>query len=357
MAENAGVLRLRRGAVMQAIAVWGLRTSRTVRATRAMWGLRVFAALAMLARRATRVLFLAVLGIELAGIGGAWAGMYYVTASEELNFGTFTILNTELPAVLALAANPSGNTSVCSGIAEQANIAGLPSGAGCGSLEITKGNNGRGENVVFHFGSIGFNVPSGCEITFTPQADIQYTIPKAQVDIFLDFGGKITISGNCPAGTYTGSGICSYSQGSVAVRASVTINRAAEVTKLDDMDFGTFVSPATPGTITIRPDGGYQSTGIVFVGGAVLQPAQFRVRAAAGSRGTVSATASPLLALSGTGELEVDGVAWAGEHLNGDELSIGSSGFEDVSVGATLHVPAEAAPDVYSGTIQFVYSY
>ena len=89
----------------------------------------------------------------------------------------------------------------------------------------------------------------------------------------------------------------------------------------------------------------------------MLQPAQFRVRAAAGSRGTVSATASPLLALSGTGELEVDGVAWAGEHLNGDELSIGSSGFEDVSVGATLHVPAEAAPDVYSGTIQFVYSY
>ena len=61
MAENAGVLRSRREAVMQAIAVWGLR---------------VFAALAMLARRATRVLFLAVLGIELAGIGGAWAGMY-----------------------------------------------------------------------------------------------------------------------------------------------------------------------------------------------------------------------------------------------------------------------------------------
>lgn len=341
MAENAGMFRLRGGAVMQAIAARGLRTSRAT------------LALAL----ATRTLFLAVLGIELAGIESARAASYNVTASEELNFGTLTILNAELPAVLALAANPSGNTFVCSGITEQTNIARLPLGAGCGSLELIKSNNGQAGNVVFQFGSIGFNVPAGCEITFTPQADIQYAFPKGQVDVFLDFGGKITISGNCPAGTYTGSGMCSYSSGAVAVRASVTINRAAEVIKLDDMDFGTFVSPATPGTITIRPDGGYQSTGIVFADSTVLQPAKFRVKAAAGSQGTVSATASPLLALSGTGELEVDGMAWAGEHLNGNELSIGSSGFEDVNVGATLHIPAAAAPDVYSGTIQFVYSY
>ena len=113
------------------------------------------------------------------------------------------------------------------------------------------------------------------------------------------------------------------------------------------LSFGTLISGPTAGTVTVTSAGATTTTGGVTAFGGGSVPASFTITIAQGNPNYTILL--PLSAnLTGTGgPMVVD--SFESTPGNGGHIRP-PTGFQSMTVGATLHVAANQAPGTYSGT-------
>lgn len=113
------------------------------------------------------------------------------------------------------------------------------------------------------------------------------------------------------------------------------------------LSFGTLISGPTSGTATVTSGGVTTTTGGVIAFGGGSAPASFTITIAQGNPNyTILLPASANLIGPG-GPMIVDG--FGSTPGNGGHIRP-PTGFQTMTVGATLHVGANQAPGTYSGT-------
>lgn len=131
--------------------------------------------------------------------------------------------------------------------------------------------------------------------------------------------------------------------------ASVVTLRPLSLVKTDDLEFGTVVSSATAGTVTINASTDARSVagGVVGATGATPSAAHFT---AAGVVNLVALIALPasitLTRAGGTETMTVTSISSNGGTLR----AFPGTATIDVAVGGTLNVAANQAPGSYAGT-------
>ncbi|MDR6833097.1 MULTISPECIES: DUF4402 domain-containing protein [unclassified Sphingopyxis] len=151
-----------------------------------------------------------------------------------------------------------------------------------------------------------------------------------------------------------------------AADTNVTVNAAVvrpnTLIKTDDLDFGTLVSGAAGGTVTINPvTNARTSGGGVTLVGTSAQRAVFQ-----GTGGifliTVSGSTSVTLARIGGGAPAMTATLVRAASTGGGGIALlgGTllpSGVQTYYIGGTLTVPANQAPGDYSGTFTLTVNY
>lgn len=145
---------------------------------------------------------------------------------------------------------------------------------------------------------------------------------------------------------------------------SATVVRPNTLVKTDDLDFGTLISGATGGTVTISPTTGARATsgGVTPVGGGE-QRATFQ-----GTGGiiliTVTGSNSVSLARAGGGAAPMTAsltraatTSGGGIALLGTSATLLPSGVQTYYIGGTLSVPANQPEGDYSGTFTLTVNY
>ncbi|MBD3670121.1 MAG: DUF4402 domain-containing protein [Gammaproteobacteria bacterium] len=110
------------------------------------------------------------------------------------------------------------------------------------------------------------------------------------------------------------------------------------------LEFGTSLV-TTAGSITIAPNGNYQTTGGVIQAGGIISPASFDITGCADNTfvivlpdsATLSSATSSMMVDNFSSDLEASGV-------------LDASGLATMSVGARLNISAAQAPGAYSGS-------
>ena len=122
---------------------------------------------------------------------------------------------------------------------------------------------------------------------------------------------------------------------------------AVQITNDVPLAFGSLISGATPGTITITSSGTTSTTGGVIAFGAGAAAASFTISIEKGNP-NYSIVLPSSANLIGTGApMLVDG--FESTPGNGGHVRP-PTGFQDMTLGATLHVGANQAAGTYSGT-------
>ncbi|WP_171003874.1 DUF4402 domain-containing protein [Sphingopyxis sp. L1A2A] len=151
-----------------------------------------------------------------------------------------------------------------------------------------------------------------------------------------------------------------------AADTNVTVNAAVvrpnTLIKTDDLDFGTLVSGATGGTVTINPVTNARTSG----GGVTLVGTSARRAVFQGTGGifliTVSGSTSVTLARVGGGAPPMTATLVRAASTSGGGIALlgGTllpSGVQTYYIGGTLTVPANQAPGDYSGTFTLTVNY
>ena len=135
--------------------------------------------------------------------------------------------------------------------------------------------------------------------------------------------------------------------------AAVTLITPISITKVTDLEFGTFVASTSPGTITMTPAGSVSAAGgVTQINGGSISAAAFTVAGEADQ--TYSITLPGAVSLNGT--LEGDALSLDGFTSTPDVSGvIGTDA--TISVGGTLTVPANSKADIYTGTFDVVVNY
>lgn len=126
------------------------------------------------------------------------------------------------------------------------------------------------------------------------------------------------------------------------------INPNSRLTKLQDMQFGTFFPGISGGTVTISLTGVRSSTGsIVLLPGATPAPAIYEFYSQGKTNAYVQITSTPLNRMGGGGQLPLS-VTYSPENFN---ISNGTT--IRITVGGTITVgPLTSNPNgVYNGTL------
>ncbi len=132
--------------------------------------------------------------------------------------------------------------------------------------------------------------------------------------------------------------------------SSAEIIEPGAVTRLDDLRFAAFASPATAATMTITPDGAVSATGEVattmnaFSGPADRGPARFRIQGT-DNRAFVPFFPRSVTITNGTSTMVVDRMS---DNIRGRAI-LDEDGRYIYQIGGTLNVNANQEPGNYRG--------
>jgi|KBSMisStandDraft_5_1062788.scaffolds.fasta_scaffold426474_2 hypothetical protein len=146
---------------------------------------------------------------------------------------------------------------------------------------------------------------------------------------------------------------------SATAKAKGVVVQPLTLAKVQDLDFGTVVSSAASGTVTIDPDSGARST----VGGVTGVPSYPGGRGLFQGNGTAGVNvqlslSGPAVLVSTTNPLDtVTATNWLLDSGNSTTRTIGSTGLFNVGVGATFGIGANQPAALYQAdfTVTAVY--
>ncbi|ACC98008.1 hypothetical protein Emin_0451 [Elusimicrobium minutum Pei191] len=301
-------------------------------------------------------------------------------SSGIINFGTITLL-TSAGGTVTLnastgAATPSANVSVTGAARGYARYqvagdeckcslswSGLPSTlnlTGPGTLQLTNFTFNAGSDYVVD-GSCG----GAAQYTTNPVIGFWYNPPYGTYYI----GATANITTSTKPGTYTGSftinssgtkrfeaaigsNRCTMWPGSepaenlnTTVNVTATVEWPLSVEETALLDFGKIIRPTANCTAVVATNGSSGGTCSTLTG--TTAAGRVKVKGIGGSPISYSIAASTL------GSMTLDTFTTSPSGLT----TIGANGEVEVSVGATLHVPADKAPGVYTGTYTIEVNY
>ncbi len=135
-----------------------------------------------------------------------------------------------------------------------------------------------------------------------------------------------------------------------SISASANVAGGISVARTKDLDFASLLSGITAGSVTVSSSGTRSTTGGASAVGGGFTPASFQVSITQGNPHYSIQLPVGSVTLSGTGgSMLVDTF----ESTPGGPGFVGfapGAGFQVMTVGATLHVPANQAAGSYSGT-------
>ena len=302
-------------------------------------------------------------------------------SSNPIDFGSITLLTMSGGSVQINSATgaltPSGDVNVSGGARGYAryhltgntckcslNWSGLPSTlnlSGPGTLQIT--------GLTPTFGA-DYNTSGSCggAFQYTTNPVIGYWYNPTYGTYYI--GATANITSATKPGTYSGSFTISSSGNTreqaligtnqctmwpgpeTADSLSTTVNVAVNVvwpltiTETAALDFGKIVSPAANCTAVVNTNGSSGGSCSTLAGTAA--PGSFQVSGFAGT--TVNYSVSP----STLGGMTLDTFTMS---PSGGSAALDGSGQLNITVGATLHVPANKTPGTYTGTYTITVNY
>lgn len=132
---------------------------------------------------------------------------------------------------------------------------------------------------------------------------------------------------------------------------TATVVEIVTVTKNVDMDFGTFASGVTAGTISIETNGARNITGgVVALSNDVGSPATFTVNGPGNNSYFITLPASNIITITNSNS----GNQMVVKSFVHNATGVLSSGTETFNVGAILDVPASTPAGEYVGTFDVV---
>jgi Domain of unknown function (DUF4402) len=160
------------------------------------------------------------------------------------------------------------------------------------------------------------------------------------------------------AQTFTGTGT-----------AKTAIVESLGLTKVEDLEFGTIIAAATPGSVTVTPAGLRTSTGGAILVGTGFHPAEFAGRGARRNQQISISFGAISITLKKIGDptktMTVDSFRLAAPPsaslspvAGGNRYRINTTNvIFDFPVGATLRVGANQSQGVYEGTFKVTVEY
>lgn len=138
------------------------------------------------------------------------------------------------------------------------------------------------------------------------------------------------------------------------------------IANLMPLDFGHITPGVSGGSVTVTPNNTRSVSGSVQVGGEPFHRATFKVEGAPGKSYSIHTPSSQVFVTSAansnaslTNSLTVSGftVYSVGAGTSSGSGTLNGSGQDDVFLGGTIIVPANAVPGVYSGLVPLTVSY
>ena len=268
------------------------------------------------------------------------------TIDNNFNFGTFTQTSQQASFVLSydsIMSSVSGLT-----------VSGTPTAA---RITITSVPNGdKVTTQDSHESSIELD---GCTMTFSniiPSIDNFVLNPGHGKTRTISYGITVNIDGFCAKGTYDVSAVLidihsSKSEDfSTYMPITVTFNEYIDVIQVKEMNFGSFFSPQTSGTVVVHPNSSFEATNINIYDQGIISAGKFTIGGL--ENRDVQLSFSNAVLSNGTETMTVD-------NLNADvgtSFTINSDNFS-FNVGGTLHVAPKQASGHYVGTYNIILSY
>lgn len=153
-----------------------------------------------------------------------------------------------------------------------------------------------------------------------------------------------------------------FGQANTNASASATIVAPISIQKTENLQFGS-AAAGTGGTVIIDPDGSRSKSGnVTLVNIGDVSAAAFTVEGDAGREYVLTLPTDPIvITLAGGGDdMSIDGFASSltgRGTLSGSLSTTGTTGTQDITVGATLHVKSGQTPGAYSGTFNVSVNY
>ena len=141
-------------------------------------------------------------------------------------------------------------------------------------------------------------------------------------------------------------------QASASANATATVVQVISITKSADLDFGTFASGLTAGTISMETDGQrYVTEGVVALPTNPGNPATFTAYGEAGQEYFITLPADHYVILTSSSSSETMDITGFYHNANG---AFGGSDTETFKVGGVLNVNALQAAGLYTGTFDVI---
>jgi spore coat protein U-like protein len=138
-----------------------------------------------------------------------------------------------------------------------------------------------------------------------------------------------------------------------------TVVAPIAIAKTADLAFGKFAAAATPGTVTVSPNGARSVTGGVALAGGTPTAAQFNVTGEPGLTYSIVLGGSTQLT-SGANNLPFTSISdVTASAITSGNVASGTltGGAQTIFVGGVLTVAASQAPGTYSGTVTATVDY
>lgn len=183
----------------------------------------------------------------------------------------------------------------------------------------------------------------------------------------LNVGATITLTGNEPLGTYTGTfrvrvrsiGGPPPRRARADITVSVTIVPMVTITTLSNLQFGDVVAENTGGTVTVSPSGTVTASATAQSLGGASQ-AIFSLTGGANLSYLITLPASITIAcVGGTGSCTPGSTLTVNAFTStpGSPATLGPGGTGTLAVGATLQIGAGAGTGTYTGTFNVTVQY
>lgn len=129
------------------------------------------------------------------------------------------------------------------------------------------------------------------------------------------------------------------------------------LSRVDDLDFGTVISSAVAGDVTINEDSGFRTiTGGVAAGPAAGNRGLFAGAGTAGQQVDLD-LAYPAVLTSGANTVTITSLTFDGAGGVSTTRTIGGSGTFQIGVGGTFAIGANQPAGLYTGTFQVTAEY
>lgn len=152
----------------------------------------------------------------------------------------------------------------------------------------------------------------------------------------------------------------SFAQAEATASATATIVEPISVAKTADLKFGSVAKGAAGGTVVIAANGNRTKTGdISLVNVGTVQAAAFTVTGDAGREYVLTLPSAAIEITSGANKMNVDTFtsSLSGRGTISGTIGSGTTGTQDITVGATLTVGSAQAPGSYTGSFKVTVNY